>query len=335
MSDTINTVKPLCTRLWTPILPTVFSDTLSYMEQLSQFSKKLNELIESYNQFAGEYENYVQQQLAPYQSQLDALQNQLNSVVSEINDNFDLFKTETNKKIDAQNDVIDDFKDDINGQFKTYTDETDKKLAAWKSGIEAELGEEEQKIYDHVTSELLRIKTELTTEVALQISYLRKLIDQYNNVTKSWVEGRLQQFLNEIPQSQVLVINPTSGTIDSLQQTLYDMYDYYREDGLTAQEYDELMLTAEEYDNKELSAYEYDFYSKRVLEKDSRFYMFSPVNGKYEYYQTVIYELAALHMLLAMTAEEYDALELTAETFDGKEITAYDYDWNAKQLLVA
>ena len=68
MSDIITPCKR---SLWTPILPTVFSESLSYLEQLSAFSKKLNELIESYNKFSGEYENYVQDQLKPYQSQID------------------------------------------------------------------------------------------------------------------------------------------------------------------------------------------------------------------------------------------------------------------------
>ena len=98
MSDVIT---PCRRSLWTPILPTVFSDSLSYLEQLSAFSKKLNELIESYNKFSGEQENYVQEQLKPYQSQIDELTNRFNSIVNEINDNIDTFKTETNAKIDT------------------------------------------------------------------------------------------------------------------------------------------------------------------------------------------------------------------------------------------
>ena len=322
MSDNITNI---CTRLWTPILPTVFSDTLSYMEQLSAFSKKLNELITSYNKFSGEYENYVKEQLAPYQSQLDNLDKRLNSVVKEINDNLDAFKVDVNARVDAQNARIEQLRTDVNAKIDDY-----------KADIYAKLSETEKEIYAHVESELLRLKTDLTTQVTIQLQFLRRLIDLHDDNVKTWLEGRLSEFLSEIPRGQVIVTNPTNGTLDSLQQTLFDMYDYYRTDGLTAQEYDNLQLTASEYDAQELTAYEYDFYATITLQIDERFYMYDPFNGKFKLISRVVDELADLHKGdSAFTAEQYDALEMTAETYDGKELTAYSYDWQGKLLLSA
>lgn len=318
-------VKPICGRVWTPILPTVFSESLSYLEQLSQFSKKLNELITNFNKFAGEYENYVQEQLKPYQSQLDALEERLNTVVQEINDNFDIFKIEVNAKVDAQNETIDKLRADTNEKIDDY-----------KSEIFDKLSETQQEIYTHVEAELLRLKTDITTQVSLQLSFLRRLIDQHDKQVLSIVDAKLIEFLGKIPTGTQLVINPTSGTIDTLQQTLYDMYDYYRTEGLTAQEYDEQGLTAEEYDLLGLTAYEYDFYSKRVIVVDERFYMFDPFNGAFKLISSVVSELADLHKgNSAFTAEEYDALNITAETYDSKELSAYSYDWQGKLLLTA
>ncbi len=318
-------VKPICGRVWTPILPTVFSESLSYLEQLSQFSKKLNELIKSYNKFAGDYENYVQEQLKPYQSQLDSLQERLDTIVQEINDNFDIFKIEVNTKVDAQNEAID----------KLRTD-TDEKIEDYKSEIFDKLSETEQEIYAHVEAELLRLKTDITTQVSLQLSFLRRLIDQHDKQVLSIVDAKLIEFLGKIPTGTQLVINPTSGTIDTLQQTLYNMYDYYRTEGLTAQEYDEQQLTAEEYDSKKLTAYEYDFYSKRIIVLDERFYMFDPFNGTFKLISSVVNELADLHKGdSAFTAEEYDTLNITAELYDSKELSAYSYDWQGKLLLTA
>lgn len=322
MSDNITNI---CTRLWTPILPTVFSDTLSYMEQLSAFSKKLNELITSYNKFSGEYENYVKEQLAPYQSQLDNLDKRLNSVVKEINDNFDAFKVDVNARVDDQNASIEQLRTDVNAKIDDY-----------KADIYSKLSKTEKEIYAHVESELLRLKTDLTTQVTIQLQFLRRLIDLHDNNIKTWLEGRLSEFLSEIPRGQVIVTNPTNGTLDSLQQTLFDMYDYYRTDGLTAQEYDNLQLTASEYDAQGLTAYEYDFYATRTLQIDKRFYMNDPFNGEFKLISRVVDELADLHKGdSAFTAEQYDALEMTAETYDGKELTAYGYDWQGKLLLSA
>ena len=322
MSDIIT---PCRRSLWTPILPTVFSESLSYLEQLSAFSKKLNELIESYNKFSGEYENYVQEQLQPYQSQIDELTNRFNSIVNEINDNIDTFKNETNAKIDTQNEVISNFKDDTNSKIDSY-----------KAEIFDALDETQKEIYTHVEAEILRLKTDITTQVSIQLSFLRRLIDKHDKNVLSIVDAKLIEFLGKIPTGTQLVINPTSGTIDTLQATLYNMYDYYRVDGLTAQQYDALGLTAEEYDAQGLTAYDYDFYSARSLEIDERFYMFDPFNGSLSLISSVVNELADIHKGdSTFNAEEYDALEMSAETYDGKELTAYSYDWQGKVLLSA
>ena len=322
MSDIIT---PCRRNLWTPILPTVFSESLSYLEQLSAFSKKLNELIESYNKFSGEYENYVQDQLKPYQSQIDELTNRFNSIVDEINNNIDTFKTETNAKIDAQNEVITNFKNDTNAKIDSY-----------KSEIFEALDETQKEIYAHVEAEILRLKTDITTQVSIQLSFLRRLIDQHDKNVLSIVDAKLIEFLGKIPTGTQLVINPTSGTIDTLQATLYDMYDYYRVEGLTAQQYDALELTAEEYDAQRLTAYEYDFYSERKLDIDDRFYMFDPFNGSIKLISSVVYELTELHKGdSAFNAEEYDALEVTAGRYDEQELSAYSYDWQGKLLLSA
>ena len=142
--------------------------------------------------------------------------------------------------------------------------------------------------------------------------------------------------MGKIPTGTQLVINPTSGSIDTLQQTLYNMYDYYRTEGLTALEYDKQQLTAEEYDLLGLTAYKYDFYSKRVIVLDERFYMFNPFNGAFKLISSVVNELADLHKGdIALTAEEYDTLNITAELYDSKELSAYSYDWQGKLLLTA
>lgn len=295
------------------------------MEQLSAFSKKLNELINSYNKFTGEYENYVKDQLAPYQSQLDNLDKRLNTIIKEINDNFDAFKNEVNAKVDAQNENIDKLRADVNEKIDDY-----------KVEIYDKLDETTKEIYSNVESELLRLKTDLTTQVTLQLQFLRRLIDKHDTNLKEIIEGRLTEFLSEIPRGQVLVTNPTNGTIDSLQQTLFDMYDYYRTDGLTAQEYDALMLTASEYDEQGLTAYQYDFYSKQSLTIDERFYMNDPFTGEFKLVKRVVDELADLHKGdSTFTAEGYDTIMISAEDYDNKELSAYAYDWQGKLLLSA
>ena len=67
--------------------------------------------------------------------------------------------------------------------------------------------------------------------------------------------------------------------------------------------------------------------------KNPYHYMISPFTGDVVPLQTVITELATLHKVYALTAEEYDLKELTATDYDALELSAYDYDWHGKELI--
>lgn len=63
--------------------------------------------------------------------------------------------------------------------------------------------------------------------------------------------------------------------------------------------------------------------------EENDLYMYSPFTGLYVPVETVIQELASLHMANAITAGDYDAAEITAGAYDALELTAITYDSSA------
>lgn len=62
--------------------------------------------------------------------------------------------------------------------------------------------------------------------------------------------------------------------------------------------------------------------------------LFNPLTGEENTLQQIIYYLASLHTVDALTATEYDALDLTASAYDAYDLTAYQYDNEGKTYLV-
>jgi hypothetical protein len=59
--------------------------------------------------------------------------------------------------------------------------------------------------------------------------------------------------------------SPFSGEYTTIQNVILDMYDRFRENDLTALEYDSLELDAATYDSYDITAFDYDFYGKTIL----------------------------------------------------------------------
>lgn len=180
--------------------------------------------------------------------------------------------------------------------------------------------------------------TTLTQEIANRISLLTAqlfaVIETNNQLNREYIDVKLQEFIDSLPEytaDNIFVHNPVTGETDTLNKTLYDIYEVSRAYALTASEYDALGLTAAEYDALDLTAFEYDNYA-RLKMGIGFYYIRSPFDGTLISLESAIYQLAALHMD-ALTASAYDAKDLDADTYDALDLTARNYDWNGAQLV--
>lgn len=123
--------------------------------------------------------------------------------------------------------------------------------------LRAEMSAFEDEINTEINTRFNAIKLELQSMVATALI-------QANAYTDSVAEA-LRAEIREISVGQILVFDPTSGIINSLQNTIDNLYNASRTDALTATEYDALDLTATEYDAYELTAQDYDRNGKTLL----------------------------------------------------------------------
>lgn len=178
-------------------------------------------------------------------------------------------------------------------------------------------------------------ETKLIEMINNNLIILNKLIlstDQANRVWTMTQINELQAWLMDRGDS-LMVTNPLTGLLDSIQNVLNSFVNHFMYLGLTCSCYDSLELTCNEYDIHELTCFQYDYYGMWYLAKDTRFYMSHPATGETVFYKDVIYWLASLHMTDTLTCSEYDAKELTVSAYDAKQLTAYQYDWQSKSLI--
>lgn len=113
------------------------------------------------------------------------------------------------------------------------------------------------------------VNTNINTRFAEIITQLESMIAvtlvQANAYTDA-VAGQLREEIRNIALGQITVYDPTTGTLNGLQDTLDNMYGATREEAITATEYDALELTATVYDGYEITAFNYDRYGKTILE---------------------------------------------------------------------
>lgn len=273
------------------------------------YDSDLRELIEMYNKLESEYDGLV------------AWKNQHESEYSDLL-----------SRVSALESEITSFEERIQEEFDSL-----------KNGLEAYIYEQVHEALSQIIIEVGDIREaiiQLREDLTREIFELQGNLISQDKMLRNWVEARLDQFIEEIPDlTTINVWNPVRGALTSVQIAINDLYDLARVGGLTALEYDSMQLTASEYDALNLSAYDYDNYARDILGqagifKNPLYYMNSPFTGEYVPITTVINELAHLHKADALTASEYDALNLSAADYEAYDLTAFDYDWSGKILLV-
>lgn len=75
---------------------------------------------------------------------------------------------------------------------------------------------------------------------------------------------KLDNAINNLSDS-ITMINPFTGTEESLADVIYQLAGFHMEDAITAYEYDSLALDASTYDGYALTAYQYDVEAKQYL----------------------------------------------------------------------
>ena len=281
--------------------------------KVKELNAKVVELDAWAQTHQGEYQELKQR--------VTVLENEIATFETQIRSEFDKLKAEQAAEFDA-------LKAETRAEITTEVTRLENEVNRIMTQIENEFAQ----LVNEVNNKLRQMEYQLNQAII----NLNNMFDANNAYIMSWVEARLQAFIDSLPEIlTVYVYNPVQGSVTDIQQAVNDLYMVACIGGITAEEYDSLQLTANDYDALELTASEYDQYAyKKLGYPDPDLYMISPFTGETVLVKDVVSDLAHLHMG-GISAEDYDALELTAESYDALEMTAFNYDWFADELLHA
>ena len=284
----------------------------------------LDWLLNQYEGLVGqlnEINSWITQHKIDYETaiaELNRIAAEIDTFEIKINNEFEKLKTQQQEQLD--------------NAILALNFEVDQKIRQLENEVQAAISEMNAR-YEQLQLQIQNEISAFKAQINREIMYLNGKITANNEFVFAWVENRIQEFIDSLPEIlSVEVYNPYRGYITDIQTAINDIYSYSAVWSLTAMQYDSLGLTAEEYDILGLTAIEYDTQAYRLIYKDPNVYMISPFTGELTLVKDVVTRLCYFHME-GLTAEEYDNKEMTADYYDALNITAFDYDWFGELII--
>lgn len=289
-------IKPLYFGCVHPALPTSFTDSLSYLEELGRVAKKLNEVIGELNtinpdNLKSEISEFVEAQIDGYMvtvtKQMDNLSSQMSTIMGGVNTALENYETKVMMEVNSKISELTSFVNSQITAIKMYIDSQDNAIMA---------------------------------ELRYQINLLKNSLPDMTSVyVKSPYTGltvTIQEAVNEL-WMYIRFLSLTAYEYDSLKLTA-EKYDSYE---LTAYLYD---FQAKNYIWRNPDLYMYHPWTGEYVEIKEVVAFLATIVSQLNL--TDIYPPNSNH---AITAELYDSLKLFVYTFAAANITVQEYDWNA------
>lgn len=277
-------------------IPGIYSDTLSYEDNLAQIMKKINELVEQVNNLSNGVNNYTDKQIkklkAELEKEISELEIKLLSFVSDFEKEISRVEKETDGKVQVLHDYID-----------TEILKTNEKIKELKTYIDTQIFNAEKRQIKYTDN-----------KVGVE-SIQREAQDEF-------LSNKIENVVKEFPK----VYNAVLGVKSNVQDTFNSFYEYLRELGVLSISYDKMEMTAEQYDKMELEAHVFDVYSGFIF-SESLSKIFSPFTGKKENMPKVLYELIERTRWNADTSKYFDEKTSTVQNMDVSNYTAKEYEF--------
>lgn len=277
-------------------IPGIYSDTLSYEDNLAQIMKKINELVEQVNNLSNGVNNYTDEQIkklkAELEKEISELEIKLLSFVSDFEKEISRVEKETDGKVQVLHDYID-----------TEILKTNEKIKELKTYIDTQIFNAEKRQIKYTDN-----------KVGVE-SIQREAQDEF-------LSNKIENVVKEFPK----VYNAVLGVKSNVQDTFNSFYEYLRELGVLSISYDKMEMTAEQYDKMELEAHVFDVYSGFIF-SESLSKIFSPFTGKKENMSKVLYELIERARWNADTSKYFDEKTSTVQNMDTSNYTAKEYEF--------
>lgn len=307
------------------LLPTAFSNALSYEEQVCQIINAICDLAKDFKDFSESVIPEVEKMITEaYKKQDEEYAKKLESLKKEIEELLDDFREEVGDEIADTYSILNTKIEDVN---------------------------------ENLSQRILNL-SESYIDLLNVWYHFEDTWEEKLNARFKELSDELIDMITALSGDKFIVLNPVTNKYDNLNSTLKDLVNEIISQGaITAKDYDRMQITAQEYDDMDITAKDYDFHARNIFrfrldykpildiveerltefaDDIARFsrelYFRSPKTGEVTAIQDMIYDLYRYHMN-GITAEDYDAKEITAEMYDNLEIPAYDYDWKGQEVL--
>lgn len=115
--------------MFLPVLPLVYDDALSYIEQLGKITNKINEVIESIDNIEtdiiSEANAYTDAQITLRLANVDSAIDELKTLATELEEEFIIFKTDVNGTVNGLEGEIDGFNESLIASVNAVNARTD------------------------------------------------------------------------------------------------------------------------------------------------------------------------------------------------------------------
>ena len=222
--DKIAKVRVMCHK----VLPAVYDESLSYLEQISKLAYKLNETIDGVNAL-NDNVDVLNDSVTDLNERVIAVEGEISGFEEEVNKRVDELEIALTAKIDTS--------------VAEMEVKVDEKLAT----VDVKIDEIEQRVNEldeYVHNTIDNITRDVMILVNTEIQRIQELYSSFEDDMKQYVEDKVAEVIAQIPDlTNIYVNSPASGKLVKVQVALDEVFDFHLYNALTCDEYNELAFT--------------------------------------------------------------------------------------------
>jgi len=320
--DKIATIRVCCTK----ILPAVYGESLSYMEQIAKLAYKVNETITAVNGL-NDNVDALNDAVIEFNERLSNVEGEIEGFEEAVNQRFNELETRVNANVDAKLDEVDKTIDEVKTE---------------QSRFEAD-----------VNNRINNLEQTLTTIISDELAYLNQRYASLAEDLRKYVEEKVEEAISDIPDlTTIYVIDPTTGTLAKVQDAINNMFYFELNEALTIDEYNRLQLTIDELNDLMVNSIPRGFTIKEWLTKAKDLlvkqldiarvdFLAYPHSAVWDYLagkkvwhdRNVDINQMLIQIAGGYNCGELNSLNITMKDIEDAEITCINYVLNANSVL--
>lgn len=222
--DKIAKVRVLCHK----VLPAVYDESLSYLEQISKLAYKLNETIDGVNALNDNVQ-VLNDSVTDLNERVTAVEGEISGFEEEVNRRVDELEIALTAKIDTSVAEMEAKVDEKLESVDVKIDEIDNRVN--------ELDEYVHSTIDSITRDVMIL-------VNTEIQRIQELYSSFEDDMKQYVEDKVNEVIKNIPDlTNIYVNSPASGRLVKVQVALDEVFDFHLYNALSCDEYNSFAFT--------------------------------------------------------------------------------------------